>query len=84
MQTQALLADWTRHLKGEKKEEFEKILRNSTYTLGVLREIIDDYLESVNKDSTSDYESPSWAYKQADKIGERRALTKVRNLLSFF
>jgi hypothetical protein len=31
---------------------------------------------------TADYDSPSWAYKQADRIGYNRALTTVLELIN--
>jgi hypothetical protein len=30
----------------------------------------------------ADYDSPSWAYKQADRIGYNRALTKVLDIIN--
>jgi hypothetical protein len=30
----------------------------------------------------ADYDSPSWAYKQADRIGYNRALTQVLDIIN--
>lgn len=70
--------------KGEDKPEFEKMLRSSL-ALRQLKQILND-LESEfdRKEVKSDiYDSPSWAYKQADNIGYRRMLNQMKGLLSF-
>lgn len=45
---------------------------------------LQDILEPLLKDSPpiADYDSPAWAYKQADRIGYNRALTTVLDLIN--
>lgn len=45
---------------------------------------LEEILESMLKDATpaSDYDSPSWAYKQADRNGFNRAVTTVLDLIN--
>ena len=45
---------------------------------------LQEILEPLLKDTlpTADYDSPSWAYKQADRIGYNRALTTVLDLIN--
>jgi hypothetical protein len=75
--------------KGERdkkaREDFEKILRNDGIVLGRLRDIIDELRAEVERQETSieDFDSPSWALKQASRLGEKRGLNKVRDLLTF-
>lgn len=73
---------WTRHLKDPKKiEEFKQYLANS---LPVLRRVA-SYIETKRKGRTplsSDYDNPSWAYKQADRNGYMRALKELEEFIN--
>ena len=82
----SLALDWTKHLKSKKdKDDFELTLRNSTYTMGRLAELLEERLRAMDKEETKldDFESPGWAYKQAFRNGRRKALTEVLDLLDF-
>jgi hypothetical protein len=77
---------WTKHLKSAKeKEDFESLLRNSTQVLRRLKQI----LEEKEKDITSsqlkieDYDSPSWAFKEAHRHGRQAELKSLRDLIDF-
>jgi hypothetical protein len=75
--------DWTKNLTNEKeKVEFEAMLMNSSI-LTRLKELVDQkYLELDAQETTKDaYDTPSWAYKQADKNGYRRSLKYFDQLL---
>jgi hypothetical protein len=63
----------------EKKSQRQTLLQHR-YTLETLQEILESMLE-VNPPST-DYDNPSWAYKQADRNGYNRALTKVLEIIN--
>lgn len=81
-----LATEWTKHLKDqEAKAEFEKLLRNSTISLGRLREILEDKLQALDRSEvkTDNYDSPNWAFRQADLNGTRRILMNIIDLLSF-
>ena len=45
---------------------------------------LESMLESMLKEtpSSADYDSPSWAYKQADRIGYNRALNQVLDIIN--
>ena len=45
---------------------------------------LESILESMLKETSSqaDYDSPSWAYKQADRIGYNRALNQVLDIIN--
>ena len=78
--------EWIRHLKTkQEQEEFEKSLRHTTEVLSRLRTIVEEKIQSVDREeiSSSSYENPAWAYKQAHANGERAGLTKVLQLLAF-
>ena len=78
--------EWTKHLKTEaEKKEFEASVRHDTLVLGRLLEIIEDKINSLDREeiTPSSYENSAWAYKQAHINGTRQGLTTVKNLLSF-
>ena len=77
---------WFEHLKTkEEQEDFKKLLRNSTITLGRLFDIIQKKRLEVQRAETKVdvYDSPNWAYKQADTNGCVRALRNLEDLLRF-
>ena len=73
-------------LKGETRQRQTEI--KQSYEAGKLfvdklREVIKDKIEHSNKTSRSElnYESPVWAYKQADYRGYERGLEEIISLL---
>jgi len=72
---------WFKHCKTkeEKDKVRQTVLANQESLLRL--EVI---LESLLKDtpSSADYDSPSWAYKQADRIGYNRALNQVLDIIN--
>ncbi len=75
----ALSAKWFHGIAREDRASHEQLIRNSTILLGTLTKVIEEELAALRKPPSSDYDSPAWAYKQADRNGQIRALT---NLLS--
>lgn len=74
-------AAWFRECKTKKdKEAVGQVLHSNRESLDRLKEI----LEPMLKDTTpaADYDSPSWAYKQADRNGFNRAVTTVLDLIN--
>lgn len=65
------------------KEEVEACLRSSDRGFALLRSLLEDKLKVCNKmrSERDGYDSPSWAYKQADFNGEERALRSVLDIL---
>lgn len=80
-----LSLEWFKGIPPEKKDGFEELIRNSTTALGQLVHIVDAWEQELDRAalSTEDYDSPSWAAKQAHRNGDRSRLRKLRDLLSF-
>ena len=80
-----MIAEWTHHLKDpDEKERFRKYVRNNRTILERLTQISkkwEEELEDRELDKDS-YDSPAWAYKQADNNGYRRCLRKLQTLLT--
>ncbi len=68
-----------RGLDEKTKGEFRATLRHNPL-IKRLVEILDLWIEE-EAPKKIDYDSPSWAFKQADKNGAIRALTKVKTIL---
>tara|TARA_R100000951_G_C2647702_1_gene183154 strand:- start:2827 stop:3069 length:243 start_codon:yes stop_codon:yes gene_type:complete len=64
----------------EEKTKVKQVILSNQESLTRLEHI----LESLLKDtpSTADYDSPSWAYKEADRIGYNRALNLVLDIIN--
>ena len=75
----SLSAKWFVGVAQEDRVSHEQLIRNSTILLGTLTKVIEEELAALRKPPSSDYDSPAWAYKQADRNGQIRVLT---NLLS--
>ena len=82
----ALATEWTKHCKTpEQKEKLESLLRNSTISLGVLRDIIRERIRGLERSERSAqvYENPNWASMQAHTNGMMAAYHNIDQLLSF-
>lgn len=80
MKARKLKTTWTQGLDQKEKEAFELAFRNSPIPER-LEEIVNKRLQESLKTSESDYDSPSWAYHQADRNGFIRGLEYVLNLI---
>lgn len=67
----------------EAKKKLETSVLNSRVALERLREIITEEIKAGEALPKTDYDSPSWAYKQADRNGALRAYQNVLKLLEF-
>lgn len=67
----------------DKKKEFEQTLRASTTLLETLHRVLRDRMERLQQDEarTTDYDSPAWPYKQANRNGR---YTSYQELLALF
>lgn len=76
---------WAADLPAERREDFKKLLENSQAQFSRLLQIIEDDEKAIERQETSkdDFETPSWALKQANRLGEKKAYRKVKDLLSF-
>ena len=74
-------ASWFKECKtNADKEQVRKLLNSNKEGFDRLKDILEPMLKDALP--TADYDSPSWAYKQADRIGYNRALTTVLDLIN--
>lgn len=74
---------WTKGLSKDRKENVEKLVRNSHIVLSRLKEIIDEDLRDLNKYTETDYDNPSWGFKQAHINGKQEYARQMLSLLNF-
>jgi len=67
---------WSNNLTDDSKKNFEDLLGVNNKVLDRLSEICYNMINSSEMDA-SDYDNPNWAFKQADKVGYRRALKSI-------
>jgi len=70
---------WLKGLKGPDKERRKDVVLSYRNAFDDLKNILEGQLEIV---PLPDYDSPSWAYKQADTNGHNRALESVIRLIN--
>lgn len=74
---------WFSHLPNKNsQEEFKKLVLSSQKVLDRLKDICYNTIQDGVKTHETDYESPSWAYRQADQNGYRRAYQEIYDLLT--
>ena len=61
-------------LKGKERQDMEDAIRRASAFLKVVSKRIEDEL---NQEIDPDFDSPSWAYKQAYQLGYKKGLTKL-------
>ena len=72
---------WLKECKTkEEKAQVRQLILSNRESLDRLQEILGPMLKDTPP--TADYDSPSWAFKQADRIGFNRALTTVLDLIN--
>lgn len=74
---------WTKGVAG-REEEITSSFKASAMIRGRLKELLSEKIAIKLKARTneSSYESPNWAYMQADAVGYTRALEEVISLIS--
>lgn len=75
-----MLPQWYSNLPKAEQEKFKELVRGSKKVLDRLREICYNTKDGVLATSKTDYDSPSWAYKQADRNGYIRAYEEIAKL----
>lgn len=72
-------------LSKAKDRNIKEILESSPTLVEIFLSVLDQMEQEDSRQETSqaDYDSPSWAYKQADRNGARRAYGRVRGLFTF-
>ena len=77
-----LKTEWIKGLNPEEVKRFKELFSNSTLVLDKLRSICYNNIRKIENSSRAQYESPSWAYLQADNNGYARAYREMIELLS--
>lgn len=73
---------WTSHLKSvEEQEKFRAYVLSSVGVLKRLADILESKVDAREVFKEEDYNSPSWAFKQADRNGYVRALREIQQML---
>jgi hypothetical protein len=67
---------WTAGLSNPEKMLFQELLGTNNKVLDRLTKICYNMVKDSEIDS-SDYETPNWELRQADKVGYRRALKQI-------
>ena len=75
-----MIMDWTIGLDEQTTESIDKLVKSNTMLLGRLADICEKKIKDSSVSSVDDYESPSWAYRAADKEGYNRALRYIISL----
>ena len=70
---------WFMDLPKDEQEGFKKEVKSAKSVLDKLEQIVNSKIKEIV--IANDYDSPSWAYKQADRNGYNRALTEIINIL---
>ena len=85
MDKKGILTVWFKGLEEKDKTKLEDLLRHNTFLLSRLLSVLDEWEKEIEnrETSTSDYDSPSWAYKQAHYNGQKSTLSKIKRLFDF-
>lgn len=74
-------AVWFKECKTkEDKDSVRQTILSNQESLLRLESILESLLKETS--TSTDYDSPSWAYKQADRIGYNRALNQVLDIIN--
>lgn len=73
-------AIWFQGVAGKEKQDLQQSLMYSPIRERLL-EIVQGFLDEVERPSRKDYDNPSWAYKQAHMNGEILAYQKILEIL---
>lgn len=77
--------DWYKGLKTDAdRPERAKEVRSGLPALRILKSILETKLDQLEGSHTTKqkYDSPSWAYLQADYVGNKRCLQEIIQLLT--
>lgn len=74
---------WTQGLEEQEKLDVVHNYKESVVMRRRLRALLDNLIDEnlASARRETNYDSPSWGYHQADKLGYERALIKVLDLL---
>ena len=76
---------WFGDCEGDAKkiEERRKKLLQFSEICGIIVGVLERKIENLDSVTEKDYDSPSWAYKQAHINGEKQAYQDLLDLLTF-
>jgi hypothetical protein len=80
-----MISAWTKHISNdEDKERFKSAVLGSKLVLQRLQALMDEMkTDTENQElSTKLYDSPSWAFIQADANGYKRCLKQISKLIN--
>ena len=75
---------WTKHLKSkDRREDFEKTVRNSTVALTRIRDIAIENIEVIDDQEMSEegFDNPNWPVHEAYRLGQKKAHRYYRELM---
>jgi len=74
---------WLKGLSADSKKEMTASFKGSLVLRKRLQVLLDAKEKEFERSSISKdgYDSPNWAYKQADLVGYKRALSEINSLL---
>lgn len=80
-----LSLEWTKGVSPDRKEGIVLAIRNSTVVAAQVLKLCDEWEAELTAAETkvADFDTPSWAYKQAYRNGDRARIRKLRDLFSF-
>ncbi len=75
---------WTKGLNEQEKEEMRTSFIASANVRKRLSQLVEEKIETKRKGSVSEerYDSPGWAYLQADAVGYERAMREIISIIS--
>ncbi len=76
-----LASEWFVGLTDEEKEDLRQYLKNSTRMFDLLKNMIQKRYDVASSVKDTDYDSASWAYKQAHRNGKLETLEDLYKLL---
>lgn len=74
---------WLSKLTPEQKEEMRSSFTGGWFMRQQLTKILNERIDAARKDQRlkESYDSPNWAYKQADLCGYERAMFEILSLI---
>lgn len=82
--TKGISIKWFVGMTEQEKEDFASLLRSNLVLRRFKQLLLDLDRQQENQETNqADYDNSSWAYKQADRNGYRRAIKDLKELLTF-
>lgn len=72
---------WLANVKSADRQKTIDMVNNASPVLDLLQVIVTKEIASLDQTSSSDYDNPSWALKEADRRGQLRFAQKMLTIL---